>query len=592
MSKRLICRTRLLDVPGLLLALLMLWTLSTADSQAAERPSRGQIVYEGTYTGRAGEGFMFLGGSDIEGAITLTVNFDGDALRASYKTTGPLSGASVSGLVSGNSCRLTGRRNLSIEGECTATTFIGKLVHQPVSTRKTTVDLRLTVRAETSSSSADPTIGKGRELSGSRVASATKAEELNSSETQSPSGQTPSSEPQNSLPSQEHSHASAPPREVSSETTRTPNQPGVFRTNARSKTVLLRESTGERLEVELSCHGKCSVQAIDWGTRRCAGFRGPYRTYQSRVSGQFTIWEAFQNRGGCSRKCTIVLEKGLGKYTRVCGKQTVATGRFDDAINIELLGDLADRSSFFTDPVSIQASASIPPGPWRLEDDSAQYKEAHAAIPSLVQESVMRGAVPADFRRLARDVADSIVEVDSKGWGLNTYIPGSLREVQITEEAGSTRIAGQLTYLSFQYRSWQTGSVVIDIANNKVECIRYWNNRSCSANFERIVNPTADRSLPERDAKCLRFGTAQADFLKGDSMAAICTPAQIESGFCVDRLPAPNQEHTTIENTCSNEVNLVLVCPLLRQRMSIPAQRTVSIHGFRNLGCSFERGRQ
>lgn len=203
-----------------------------------------------------------------------------------------------------------------------------------------------------------------------------------------------------------------------------------------------------------------------------------------------------------------------------------------------------------------------------------------------------KGAVPADLRNLARDVADSIVEVDSKGWGLNSYIPGSLRDVQIAEAAGSTKISGLLTYSSFAHRSWQTGSVEISITGNKVDCIRYWNNRSCSANFDLIVNPGADRSLHERDAKCLRFGTAQADFLKGQSMAAICSDEQENAGVCVQRLPAPNQEHTTVENTCGHAVNLVLACPLLRQRMSIPPQRTVSVPGFRNRGYAFERGSQ
>jgi YD repeat-containing protein len=123
---------------------------------AQERPERGKITYEGTYSGRAAEGFLFLAGSDIEGAITLTVDFDGPAVRARYTTTGKLPGGAVTGLVSGINCRLTGNKNLTVEGECTEAGFNGTLISQPVPERKTTVKFRLTAKGEVSGGAQRP----------------------------------------------------------------------------------------------------------------------------------------------------------------------------------------------------------------------------------------------------------------------------------------------------------------------------------------------------------------------------------------------------------------------------------------------------
>ena len=119
---------------------------------ADERPQRGRIVYEGTYSGREVVGFVLLNqGTDLEGAITISIDFDGPAARATIRTTGKLQSSVASGLVEGDQCKLFGRGNLAIEARCTASDFTGTLSSQTRSDRRTNVSFKLAKRPDSSS---------------------------------------------------------------------------------------------------------------------------------------------------------------------------------------------------------------------------------------------------------------------------------------------------------------------------------------------------------------------------------------------------------------------------------------------------------
>jgi len=141
--------TLLIPMIGFPRLLCLLICLAAAAAIAQDRPLRGKVVYEGTYAGREAEGFLFLMGSDIEGAVTMTVEYDGPAVRATYKTTGKLPSGAVSGLIQGDVCKLTGSRNITIDGECTGTAFNATLVSQPRPERKTTVKMVMVLRVDT-----------------------------------------------------------------------------------------------------------------------------------------------------------------------------------------------------------------------------------------------------------------------------------------------------------------------------------------------------------------------------------------------------------------------------------------------------------
>ena len=116
---------------------------------AQERPQRGKVVYEGAYSGKQTEGFiLFNQGPQLVGAITISVDFDGKAIRATYKTTGKLASGSANGLVEGDVCKLFGPNNLTIEADCTGDTFNGKLFQQPKSELRREVKFELTRRSD------------------------------------------------------------------------------------------------------------------------------------------------------------------------------------------------------------------------------------------------------------------------------------------------------------------------------------------------------------------------------------------------------------------------------------------------------------
>ena len=116
---------------------------------AQDRPQRGKVVYEGTYSGKQTEGFiLFNQGPELVGAMTLTVEFDGSAIRATYKTTGKLAGGAATGLVEGDICKLFGSGNLTIEADCTGNDFKGKLFQQPKSELRRQVSFQLTRRSD------------------------------------------------------------------------------------------------------------------------------------------------------------------------------------------------------------------------------------------------------------------------------------------------------------------------------------------------------------------------------------------------------------------------------------------------------------
>lgn len=116
---------------------------------AQERPLRGKVIYEGTYSGKQTEGFvLFNQGPELVGAITVTIDFDGSAIRATYKTTGKLASGSATGLVEGNVCKLFGSGNLTIEADCTESSFSGKLFQQPKPELRRQVTFQLNRRSD------------------------------------------------------------------------------------------------------------------------------------------------------------------------------------------------------------------------------------------------------------------------------------------------------------------------------------------------------------------------------------------------------------------------------------------------------------
>lgn len=116
---------------------------------AQERPLRGKVIYEGTYSGKQTEGLvLFNQGPELVGAITLTIEFDGNAIRATYKTTGKLASGSVTGLVEGDVCKLFGKGNLTIEADCNENSFSGKLFQQPKPELRRQVTFQLNRRSD------------------------------------------------------------------------------------------------------------------------------------------------------------------------------------------------------------------------------------------------------------------------------------------------------------------------------------------------------------------------------------------------------------------------------------------------------------
>jgi hypothetical protein len=94
------------------------------------RPTRGQIIYEGTYTGsRATKNRPNRAPEAIAGSIRIAVNFDETSVRIVTSGDGLYRYENIQGQLKGDLCQGTSsdRRNAAISGECGSSAFNGKL---------------------------------------------------------------------------------------------------------------------------------------------------------------------------------------------------------------------------------------------------------------------------------------------------------------------------------------------------------------------------------------------------------------------------------------------------------------------------------
>jgi hypothetical protein len=100
----------------------LLATLPGLANEAA--PTNANITYQGTYAGVAVSGSARKSREDeMSGAVTLSVIFEGPAVRAKATTTGTIRSFEVTGSRVGTECKLFNRRGDSLEGTCTQTAF-------------------------------------------------------------------------------------------------------------------------------------------------------------------------------------------------------------------------------------------------------------------------------------------------------------------------------------------------------------------------------------------------------------------------------------------------------------------------------------
>jgi hypothetical protein len=382
--------------------------------------------------------------------------------------------------------------------------------------------------------------------------------------------------------------ATAPQASVSPAPNRPAPDPSRFKTNAH-KYATLSESSGERFQVEIGClqGGRPCVGRFQWAARECFGSPAVSRFERD---GALTFTEIFRTAGGCgARRCEVFIEAGWATYKRVCGRKVVSQGRFDGAVNLNLLNPAADMANFYKAPDADAVAASLPPPPPRLEHRSSEFKQRHGAIPERVQQAARTGYERAVDGADPRDVMDAIIGVDASVWKLDGYIPGSLEAVSIkATDKGSTWRA-QYAFSSFQFlNNWRPGWVEIDFEGGRPVCIRYWNNSACSANYEMVVSPQTDRRLPAADQSCITVRTATHT----ETRSGGCAIWDSRSSSCVmDADPRVTQtEYLEIVNSCKRPIKVVAACMLFRQRFTLPADAVFPSPGFGVMGCTLERG--
>ncbi len=361
-----------------------------------------------------------------------------------------------------------------------------------------------------------------------------------------------------------------------------PVEAGAFRTLPQSTSANLYESTGEQLDLELSClQGQHPCGRFNWRVRKCYG---EYGLAKWKPDGSLELDE-HSHSGLCTQVCRIVLEPGLGTYRRECGRrhEVAATGRFDSGTNVELLGARLDKSQFHRDPGGDARAAAIPAPPHRLEDDNPQYKAATAAIPQALREAAQSGRPYRATDAEMRDWIDAVVAIDARSWSFDTYIPGSLRDVHIARTDRDAVVDARYTYLSFQRHGWMEGTLQVKLEDGKVACIQYWNNRTCSVSYGTVTHPDADRTLTAAERQCVGF-----DVGAHSESVPVCELMD-KRGACLRQ--GPPQEVVThfnkVVNKCARKISIVLSCPLLRQRVTLEPREELPIV---SLGaCALER---
>jgi hypothetical protein len=355
---------------------------------------------------------------------------------------------------------------------------------------------------------------------------------------------------------------------------------------------LFTERHGEQLSLELGCPDKREpcVGRVSWGARQCFG-SGRVRRTSARLpdAGKLVILERLERKGSCESnyRCEIVLERGWGSYRRICDGKEVTSGRFDKGRNIELFGDRVAKSEFYRDPSAGLVAARIPPPPPSLKDNDSAYKDRFKAIPAPLL-SMVRAGKPAPLDRYElRDVLDAVVAIDSQNWSFNTYIPGSLTEVRADSDGAGVNAHATITISPFSGHDWVRRSVSVRLLNGYPECIKYWNSTSCSVNYDLQAFPNADPNLTAEQSRCIAITTGQYSA----ALPRQCVVMHPRKDVCLEESPQEfeQRDYRQITNSCDKDFEVVLSCPVLRARLSLPAKSTIPAPGFSVLNCRLQR---
>lgn len=367
-----------------------------------------------------------------------------------------------------------------------------------------------------------------------------------------------------------------------------------FTTFAALNDAFFAETSGEALTIELGCADDKSAPCgnrFNWNTRGCWGY---ITAEKYAPDGSLTLKENMQRYSNCERGgsagCWIVLDPGWATYTRFCGspREVLARGRFDKGRNVELFAKYVDKSKFYKDPLADEVAQEIPPRPWRLEDENDKYVALFKGIPEKIMEQAKAGQTPYLSDAELRDTVDAVISIDSKGWGVNTYIPGSARDLKVSRNADDVVVQVKLTYFDGLFsKVWKEETAAIAFSDDAPKCITYWNNSRCSENYIALVNPDMSRELTGRAKECISPATATYR----EEIAGACVQFDSNGFSCVAYGPTTIKETPYMEiiNSCPQAFDVVVACPLLRQGITLTPNSRTPVPGLAAFNCKIER---
>lgn len=105
--------------------------ISVARAEALAPPKKSTVVYQGTYEGEATKKSRGNSrSSEMSGALTIQVKFDGPAVTANIRSTGTMKSAVATGSRTGTNCKLYYKNGDILEGVCDQDGFRGVIRSQ------------------------------------------------------------------------------------------------------------------------------------------------------------------------------------------------------------------------------------------------------------------------------------------------------------------------------------------------------------------------------------------------------------------------------------------------------------------------------